>query len=168
MPINRIVGVAALALAAPLIAACGGDDGGGSSAGQNSAFQENLDSRGPITMVQGKDNSGVAQPLIDKWNAEHPDEQVTLKEQTDEADQQHDDLVRNFDAQNADYDVVHVDVIWTAEFAAKGYLQPLEGDLAIETDGLLEPPSSAGSTTAPSTPRPTPATAGCSTTAPTW
>lgn len=139
MPINRIVGVAALALTAPLLAACGGDDGGGGGAGQNSAFEENLDSRGPITMVQGKDNSGVAQPLIDKWNAEHPDEQVTLKEQTDEADQQHDDLVRNFDAQNEDYDVVHVDVIWTAEFAAKGYLQPLEGDLAIETDGLLEP-----------------------------
>ncbi len=96
-------------------------------------------SRGPITYVQGKDNSGVAQPLVDKWNAEHPDEEVTLKEQTDEADQQHDDLVRNFDAQNEDYDVVSVDVIWTAEFAAKGYLQPLEDDLSINTEGLLEP-----------------------------
>ena len=138
MPLKRTVGALSTVLLISGLAACGGDDAGGGG-GENSAFEENLDSRGPITYVQGKDNSGIAQPLVDKWNAEHPDEKVTLKEQTDEADQQHDDLVRNFDAQNAGYDVVSVDVIWTAEFAAKGYLQPLEGDLAIDTEGLLEP-----------------------------
>ena len=141
MPLKRTVGAASAALLIASLAACGGDDGGGT---ENSAFEENLDGRGPITMVQGKDNSGVAQPLIDKWNAEHPDEEVTLKEQTDEADQQHDDLVRNFDAQNEEYDVVHVDVIWTAEFAAQGHLQPLEGDLAIDTEGLLQPTIDSG------------------------
>ena len=104
---------------------------------QTTPRSRSLDSRGPITYVQGKDNSGIVKPLVDKWNTDHPDEKVTLKEQTDEADQQHDDLVRNFDAQNADYDVMSVDVVWTAEFAAKGYLQPLEGDLAIKTEGLL-------------------------------
>jgi multiple sugar transport system substrate-binding protein len=138
MPLKRTLGAVSTVLLISSLAACGGDDAG-SGGTDNSAFEENLDSRGPITYVQGKDNSGVAQPLVDKWNAEHPDEEVTLKEQTDEADQQHDDLVRNFDAQNEDYDVVSVDVIWTAEFAAKGYLQPLEGDLAINTDGLLAP-----------------------------
>ena len=69
---------------------------------------------------------------------------MTFKEQTDEANQQHDDLVRNFQAENADYDVVSVDVVWTAEFAAKGWLQPLEGDLAINTDGLLQPTIDSG------------------------
>ena len=152
MPLKRTVGALSTVLLISGLAACGGDDAGGGG-GENSAFEENLDSRGPITYVQGKDNSGVAQPLVDKWNEEHPDEKVTLKEQTDEADQQHDDLVRNFDAQNADYDVVSVDVIWTAEFAAKGYLQPLEGDLAIDTEGLLEPTVEQGTTAASSTPR---------------
>jgi multiple sugar transport system substrate-binding protein len=136
MPLKRTLGAISVVLLVSSLAACGGDDAGG---GESSAFEANVDSRGPITYVQGKDNSGVAQPLVDKWNAAHPDEKVTLKEQTDEADQQHDDLVRNFDAQNAGYDVVSVDVVWTAEFAAKGYLQPLEGDLAINTDGLLAP-----------------------------
>lgn len=140
MSFTRKAGMlAASALVLGSLAACGGDDGA-----SNEAFKEGLDSRGPITYVQGKDNSGVAQPLVDKWNAAHPEEKVTLKEQTDEADQQHDDLVRNFDAKNADYDVVSVDVVWTAEFAAKGYLQPLEGDLEIKTDGLLEPTVTAG------------------------
>jgi multiple sugar transport system substrate-binding protein len=141
MPLKRTVGTVSAVLLVSSLAACGGEDAGG---GEGGAFEQNLDSRGPITYVQGKDNSGIAQPLVDKWNAEHPNEEVTLKEQTDEADQQHDDLVRNFDAQNEGYDVVSVDVIWTAEFAAKGYLQPLEGDMAISTEGLLEPTVQAG------------------------
>jgi multiple sugar transport system substrate-binding protein len=70
-----------------------------------------LSGRGPITYVQGKDNSNVVRPLVAKWNAAHPKETVTFKEQTDKADQQHDDLVQNFQAKNANYDVMFVDVI---------------------------------------------------------
>ena len=96
-----------------------------------------LDGRGPITYVQGKDNSNVVRPLVAKWNAAHPKETVTFKEQTDKADQQHDDLVQNFQAKNANYDVMSVDVIWTAEFAAKGWLQPLKGKQLIDTSLML-------------------------------
>jgi len=126
-------GIAALVMTVGSLAACGGESGTA-----NEALSKNLDGRGPITYVQGKDNSAVWQPLIAKWNAAHPNEKVTFKEQTDEADQQHDDLVRNLDAKNPEYDVFSVDLVWTAEFAAKGYLQPLTGDLAIKTDGLLQ------------------------------
>jgi multiple sugar transport system substrate-binding protein len=116
------------------LAACGG--GGG--AGDSDAFKQHLDDRGPITYVQGKVNDNATKGIIAKWNKLHPEEKVTLKEQTDEADQQHDDLVRNLDAKNADYDVVSVDLVWTAEFAAKGYLQPLTDKLAVDTEGMLE------------------------------
>lgn len=133
MPLKSKALVATSAVSALILAACGGGDDGG-----NPAANENIDSRGPITYVQGKDNSGTIAPIVEKWNADHPDEKVTVKEQTDEADQQHDDLVRNLEAENADYDVVSVDLIWTAEFAAKGWLQPLEGDLALDTEPLLE------------------------------
>jgi multiple sugar transport system substrate-binding protein len=126
--------VAAIGTLIPL-AACGGGGGGSSSGGGGSS--SGLDSRGPITYVQGKDNSNVVRPLIAKWNAAHPNEKVTFKEQSDQADQQHDDLVQHFQAKDAGYDVVDVDVVWTAEFAAKGWLQPLEGKMAIDTNGLL-------------------------------
>ena len=126
--------VAALSTLALPLAACGG--GGGSSS--NDAFAAHLKDRGPITYVQGKVNDNATHAIIAQWNKLHPDEKVTLKEQTDEADQQHDDLVRNFDAKNPEYDVVSVDLVWTSEFAAKGYLQPLKGDMAIDTDGLLD------------------------------
>ena len=125
-------GVIALSLSA-----CGGGGGGGTTGGGGGDAEANLDGRGPITYVQGKDNSNVVRPLIEKWNAAHPNEKVTFKEQTDQADQQHDDLVQNFQAKNANYDVVSVDLIWTAEFAAKGWLQPLKDKMAVDTKGVL-------------------------------
>src|SRR6266704_2037868 len=138
---------AAFAVGALLLAACGG----GSSSGGGS--NQGLTSRGPITYVAGKDNNNVNRPTIDKWNAAHPNEKVTFKEQSDQADQQHDDLVQHFQAKDANYDVVSVDVIWTAEFAAKGWLQPLKGDYAVDTSKFLP----ATVKTATNAPGPTPA-----------
>lgn len=122
------------------LSACGGGGGGGTSGGGGGSDADaNLDGRGPITYVQGKDNSNVVRPLVEKWNADHPNEKVTFKEQTDQADQQHDDLVQHFQAKQSDYDVVDVDVVWTAEFAAKGWLQPLKDKMAIDTSAMLKP-----------------------------
>ncbi|NUT72673.1 ABC transporter substrate-binding protein [Pseudarthrobacter sp. C4D7] len=121
------------------LSACGGGGGGGTTGGGGSDADANLDGRGPITYVQGKDNSNVVRPLVDKWNAAHPNEKVTFKEQTDQADQQHDDIVQHFQAKQSDYDVVDVDVVWTAEFAAKGWLQPLKDKMAIDTSAMLKP-----------------------------
>lgn len=126
---------ASTAVLALLLSACGGATGEGGGGG--GPAEEGLEGRGPITYVQGKDNSNIVAPMIEKWNAENPDEKVTFKEQTDQADQQRDDLVQNFQAQLSDYDVVSVDVVWTAEFAAQGWIQPLEGDLALDTSGML-------------------------------
>ena len=124
----------ALAAGALLLSACSSGGGGSSSGGGDSSA---LTSRGPITYVQGKDNSNVVRPLVAKWNAAHPNEKVTFKEQTDQADQQHDDLVQHFQAHDANYDVMSVDVIWTAEFAAKGWLQPLKDKTALDTSKML-------------------------------
>jgi multiple sugar transport system substrate-binding protein len=124
--------LATVAAVALLAAGCGG--GGDSGGGGNDAAAT---SRGPITYVQGKDNTNTIRPLLDKWNKAHPDEKISFKEQSDEADQQHDDLVQHFQAKDAEYDVVSVDVVWTAEFAAKGWLQPLKDSFALETGALL-------------------------------
>jgi multiple sugar transport system substrate-binding protein len=125
------------------LSACGGG-GGGTTGGGGTDAEANLDGRGPITYVQGKDNSNVVRPLVEKWNAAHPNEKVTFKEQTDQADQQHDDLVQNFQAKNVNYDVVDVDVVWTAEFAAKGWLQPLKDKMALDTSAMLKPTVESG------------------------
>ena len=126
-----MLGVIALAA----LAACSSSTTTSGSASGPAA--SGLDGRGPITFVNGKDNSNQWGPAIAKWNAAHPSEKVTLKQQTDQANQQHDDLVQNLQAKNPNYDVMSVDVIWTGEFAAKGWLQPLTGKMAISTAGML-------------------------------
>ena len=128
---RKVLAVAVAATTFFGLAGCGGGDSGSSSTSSG------LNSRGPITYVQGKDNSNVVRPTIAKWNKAHPDEKVTFKEQTDQADQQHDDLVQHFQAKDKNYDVASVDVVWTSEFAAKGWLQPLTGKMAIDTNGML-------------------------------
>jgi multiple sugar transport system substrate-binding protein len=130
---NGLMATLAAVAAVVLLAGCGG--GGGSSSGSGS--DKGLTGRGPITYVAGKDNNNVVRPTVEKWNAAHPNEKVTFKEQTDQADQQHDDLVQHFQSKDENYDVVSVDVIWTAEFAAKGWLQPLKDQLAVDTSKML-------------------------------
>jgi multiple sugar transport system substrate-binding protein len=130
---RRVLSAVAGTAALTLVAACGG---GGSSSSSSSSGAA---ARGPITYVQGKDNSNLLGPMAEKWNAAHPTEKVTVKEQSDQADQQHDDLVQHFQAKDPSYDVVSVDVVWTAEFAAKGWLTPLKDQYAIDTTGFLKP-----------------------------
>ncbi len=133
---RTLAACAGIAVAAITAAGCSSSGGGGTSSSANNA-------RGPITFVQGKDNVGLLAPMVAAWNAAHPTEKVTAKEQTDKADQQHDDLVQNFQAKSTTYDVVAVDVVWTAEFAAKGWLTPLKDSMALDTTGFLKAPVAA-------------------------
>jgi len=117
--------------AAALVAGCSSSkSGGGSSSGGDN-------SRGPITFVTGKDNSGIMPFIADQWNAAHPNEKVTIKQQSDQADQQLSDLEQHFQAKDSGYDVVTVDVVWSAEFAAKGWIVPLKDKYALDTSALL-------------------------------
>lgn len=122
-------------LAAIALAGCSSDS---SSDSATSSATEGADSRGPITFAMGKNDTDKLIPVIERWNAAHPDEQVTLNELAGEADAQRETLVQSLQAGNADYDVMALDVIWTADFAANQWLAPLTGDLEVDTSGLLE------------------------------
>ena len=130
---NGLMTTLAAVTAVVFLAGCGG----GSSSGGGS--DEGASARGPITYVQGKDNSNTSGPCSRSGTPPTRTRRSTFKEQSDQADQQHDDLVQHFQAKDPSYDVVTVDVVWTAEFAAKGWLQPLKDSFALDTTGLLEP-----------------------------
>lgn len=134
VPRATLAVASAAVLTATFTSACSSDGGGNPTT-------ENLDGRGPITYVEGKDTTetGVVKQIIERWNATHPDEQVTFKEQSNDANQQYDDLVQHMGSQQSGYDVVALDVPWTAEFAAKGWIQPLQDSFALDTSGLLQP-----------------------------
>lgn len=109
-----IVAAAAAGLALTL-SACGG---GGSEAGD--------DGTGPITFASGKDLTGAMPQLIDMWNEEHPDQEVTFLELSASPDDQRTSFVQDFQAKSGNYDVIWGDVVWTSEFAAHGWLEELD------------------------------------------
>lgn len=126
-----VAGVSAVGLSAALVS-CSSDDGG------DGGSTDGADGRGPVTFAMGKNDTDKLRPVIDRWNEENPDEEVTLQELAGEADAQRDTLVQSLQAGSSDIDVMALDVVWTAQFAANGWLAPLQDDLAVDTDGLLD------------------------------
>src|SRR4051794_19601604 len=134
--------IAAAALSAVFVAAaCGGSpstpSGGGSSAAGGDAVD--WTKQGDIEYWQGKDTSGTGwlADTIKAFNAQHPNGKVTLHELPDNADQQRQQMIQNTQIKNPKMAVVSVDVVWTAEFAANGYVEALPAD-QIPTQGFLK------------------------------
>ncbi|MEV0618099.1 ABC transporter substrate-binding protein [Nonomuraea sp. NPDC050404] len=118
-------------LAVTLAAGCtvAGDEGRG---------ETGTGGTGPITFATGRDTTAYLQPLLDRWNQAHPAEKVTLLELPEAADEQRAQMVANLQAQSSRYDVLGLDVMWTAEFAENGWIIPLERGL-FPLDRFLPP-----------------------------
>ncbi len=80
---------------------------------------------GPITFAIGKDNPGWLQGVITGWNQQNPSQKVTLLLLPEASNDQLAQLVANLQAKSDEYDVIDMDVIWTAEFASNGWIIPL-------------------------------------------
>jgi len=68
----------------------------------------------------------LLQRQIQRFNEAHPGITVTLRATPDAADQRHQLYVQWLNAHAADPDVLQLDVIWTAEFAAAGWIESLD------------------------------------------
>ena len=128
-------GAAIASIVALSVTACSSDDGGDTSASEDTTA--GVESRGPIKFAMGKNDVETLKPFIEQWNAEHPDEEVTLHELPGDQDGQRDTLVQSLQAKSGEYDVFALDITDTAHFAANDWIQPIEGDTAVDTSGLL-------------------------------
>ncbi|WP_432034518.1 ABC transporter substrate-binding protein [Streptomyces antibioticus] len=81
--------------------------------------------RGPLTLATAGDLTGYLGPLLEGWNRAHPDERVTLVELPDSADETHAQMVTDLRADGGRFDLLNIDVSWTSEFAAAGWIRPL-------------------------------------------
>lgn len=111
---------AAVALLALALTACGTSETGSG------------DGRGPITLTDTQSHEAATRKLVDAWNATHPEEKVTLDIQPKDADSQRQRLINNAQTKSDAMDVMLLDAVWTAEFAANRWIDevsvPNEGD----------------------------------------
>ncbi|MFJ4282978.1 ABC transporter substrate-binding protein [Streptomyces massasporeus] len=113
---------AALSAAGLLLTACGSSGGGSGQAGPPS-----FEGRGPITYVAGKDTTGTVQPMLDRWNKAHPKEKVTFIQLPTDPDAQRQQMIQNAETKSDAYTVLSLDAVWTSEFAAHRWIDPLPG-----------------------------------------
>lgn len=94
--------------------------------------------RGPMTLVTAGDLTGYLPPLLEDWNEEHPGERVALVELPDSADETRAQMISELRSGSDRFDVLNIDVAWTSEFAAAGWIAPLERD-RFPLDTFLRP-----------------------------
>ncbi|MEU2182437.1 ABC transporter substrate-binding protein [Streptomyces thermolilacinus] len=94
--------------------------------------------RGPVTLATAGDLTGYLRPLLDDWNRARPAERVTLVELPDSADETRAQMITDLRSGDGRFDLLNIDVAWTSEFAAAGWIAPLERD-RFALDAFLPP-----------------------------
>jgi multiple sugar transport system substrate-binding protein len=113
------------------VAACGDDDDDDGGGDAQQAPADTSKASGNVNWCIGKDTSGAYGTAIDLFKKENPNVNVKLVELPESADEQRTQLVQRLDAESDECDVLGMDTIWTAEFAAQGWLQ--------DTSDIIEP-----------------------------
>lgn len=115
-------------LAALGLAACGGGGGGGGGGGSEAKTLQPSDAEnasGKVTWCIGKDTSGAFKTAVESFNDENPKLEAELLELPESADLQREQQIQRLRAKSSECDVLGMDVIWTAEYAAAGWLYDL-------------------------------------------
>ncbi|KUH36581.1 MULTISPECIES: ABC transporter substrate-binding protein [Streptomyces] len=95
--------------------------------------------RGPVTLATAGDLTGYLGPLLEDWNRRRPAERVTLVELPDSADETRAQMITDLrSGDGGRFDVLNIDVAWTSEFAAAGWIAPLERR-RFALEGFLPP-----------------------------
>lgn len=75
---------------------------------------------GPVTLATGQDTTGYLVRVLADRNASRPAEPVTLVQLPSAADEVHAQMVEELQDAECRFDLVNIDVVWTAEFAGPG------------------------------------------------
>jgi multiple sugar transport system substrate-binding protein len=92
---------------------------------------------GPVLTFSGSAvgaEGAVIRSQLARFAAQHPDLPVELRVTPDAADQRHQLYVQWLNARTAEPDVLQLDIIWTAEFAAAGWIRPIAISTADQAD----------------------------------
>src|SRR5690606_17768313 len=81
-----------------------------------------------VTFAVTRASGGNMAGIIEDFNEANPDARVRLVYLAADADAQRTAMVQDLQARTGRYDVLYTDAVWTAEFAARGWLEPLDAE----------------------------------------
>lgn len=89
------------------------------------------------------DSTDALNQIVKAYNDSCDKYQVEAVVMTNDSGNMHDQLLNSLSSKSGEYDVISMDVVWAGEFAAAGYLEPL--DTLIKDNGWLPTEFNAGS-----------------------
>ena len=125
-----------VAMVALAIAGCGSDDSDSGGA-PDSEKATQAKASGDVTWCIGKDTTGAFGTVIDAFNKANPKANVKLLELPEDAGEQRRLQVQRLEAKSPECDVLGTDVIWTAEYAAQGWLLDVSDWIAKNGDKFI-------------------------------
>jgi len=152
--VNRKLASAGAILACAAIAAgCGSSGGGGTSGSTVAGVGSNAktvtpgmaqNAKGSVTWCIGKDTTGAFSQVVKLYNQQNPNVHAKLLELPTSADAQRTQLIQREQAKSPECDVLGMDTIWTAEFAAQGWLRDVTPAINARKSEFI--PSTLGTT----------------------
>ncbi|GJJ18225.1 ABC transporter substrate-binding protein [Mycolicibacterium mageritense] len=124
----------AIAVAAGLVlAGCAGTGGSGGDEASSSVGDVPTDTTATVrVLMENVPDTDIVKKLVGQFNQKYPNVKVQIETMT--FDQMRDRLVSSFQAAEPTYDLIVVDNPWMDDFAAAGFLQPLNDRIANTTD----------------------------------
>lgn len=124
----------AIAVAAGLVlAGCAGTGGSGGDEASSGVGDVPTDTTATVrVLMENVPDTDIVKKLVGQFNQKYPNVKVQIETMT--FDQMRDRLVSSFQAAEPTYDLIVVDNPWMDDFAAAGFLQPLNDRIANTTD----------------------------------
>lgn len=79
-----------------------------------------------IKFAAQADSTPATQAVIDAYNASQDKFTVEWVDMTNDSNAMREQLITTLKAGSAEYDVISMDVVWAGEFAAAGYIEPID------------------------------------------
>src|SRR3954454_10479576 len=120
------------------VAGCGGGGDDSSSGTPNAEKATQAKASGNVTWCIGKDTTGAFSTVVDNFNKANPKAKVKLLELPEDAGEQRRLQIQRLRAKSSECDVLGMDVIWTAEYAAQGWLKDVSDYISQHGDQFIK------------------------------
>jgi len=132
---RMLVALVVTALFAAVGCGGGGDDSGGAPKAEKATQAK---ASGNVTWCIGKDTTGAFGTVIDNFNKANPKAKAKLLELPEDAVEQRRLQIQRLRAKSTECDVLGMDVIWTAEYAAQGWLKDVSDYISQNGDKFIK------------------------------
>ena len=132
---RMLVALVVTALFAAVGCGGGGDDSGGAPKAEKATQAK---ASGNVTWCIGKDTTGAFGTVVDNFNKANPGAKVKLLELPEDAVEQRRLQIQRLRAKSTECDVLGMDVIWTAEYAAQGWLKDVSDYISQNGDAYIK------------------------------